>query len=321
MPPAESFPAGKLSTADFTAAVRGWHRRARKPIFEDPYARLLCGRLLGFAVSFRPLGWLLVRVVLARLMPVGMCVLMRARYAEQALETAVAEGAAQYVIVGAGMDSFAFRRPDLLERVDVFEIDHPVTQEKKLERIRRAGLSVPARCRFVAADLSQVALVDALEGAGFDRSRPTFLSLLGVVYYLTPGDLAALARSIARNLAAGTRLVVDYLLDEASSNPAHLRIRQKMLAFVKSRGEPMRSEYSLDAMNALFAEHGFETVENFAIEDLESDYIETFGVLPFEIPGLFAFGAFEIVAGGGACGAESRAASRRRSAVVGADLS
>ncbi len=296
MPESPSLPAGKISTADMAAAVRGWHQHARTPIFEDPYARLLCGRLLGFAVRFRPLGRLLVRVVLARIMPVSMCVLMRARYAEQSLQRAIAEGASQYVIVGAGMDSFALRRRDLLERIDVFEIDHPLTQKKKLERIRQAGLTVPERCRFVAADLSRVALVDALEGSGFDRSRPTFLSLLGVVYYLTPGDLAALARSVARSLAPGTRLVIDYLLDEASCNAAHLRIRERMLSFVKARGEPMRSEYSLNAMNALFAENGFRTVENFAIEDLERSYTQTFGALPFEIPGLFAFGAFEVVA-------------------------
>ena len=294
-PQAESFPAGKISTADIVAAVRGWHQHARMPIFADPYARLLCGRFLGFAVRFRPLGWFLVKVVLGRIMPVSMCVLMRARYAEQALEAAIAaQGAAQYVIIGAGMDSFAFRRRDLLQRIAVFEIDHPVTQQKKLKRIRRAGLTPPARCRFVAADLSRVAVVDALDGSGFDRAQPTFLSLMGVAYYLTPDDLATLAGSIARNLAPGTRLVIDYLLDKESSNPAHLGIREKTLAFVKARGEPMRSEYSTAAMNALFAANGFRAVENFAIEDLAPSYRQTFGRLPFEIPGLFAFGAFEV---------------------------
>ncbi len=291
----ESFAAGKISTADIVAAVRGWHQYVRAPIFEDPYARLLCGRFLGFAVSFRSLGRFLANVALERIMPVSMCILMRARYAEQALEAAIAEGAAQYVIIGAGMDSFVFRRRDLLERIDVFEIDHPLTQKKKLKRIRRAGLTVPARCRFVAADLSRVAAVDALEGSGFDRSKPTFFSLLGVVYYLTSDALAALARSISQNLAPGTRLVIDYLFDKKSSNPAHLGIRKKMLSFVKARGEPMRSAYSLDSMNALFAANGFRTVENFAIEDLERSYTRTFGSLPFEIPGLFAFGAFQVV--------------------------
>lgn len=295
MPQPQSLPVNKISTADIVAAFRGRHRHARRRIFDDPYAHLLCGRFLGFAVRFRPLGWLLVKIVLRRLTPAGMCVLMRARYAEQALEAAVAEGVSQYVIIGAGMDSFIFRRRDLLERIDVFEIDHPVTQRKKLERIRRAGLTVPARCRFVAADLSKVAVVDALAGSGFDCSKPTFLSLLGVVYYLTPDSLAALARSIAGGLAPGTRLVIDYLLDEKSCNPAHLRIRERMLAFVRSRGEPMRSEYATEAMSGLFAANGFRAVENFAIQSLEASYIETFGALPFEIPGIFAFGEFQVV--------------------------
>ncbi len=85
--------------------------------------------------------------------------------------------------------------------------------------------------------------------------------------------------------APGTRLVIDYLLDEASSNAARLRLRERMPAFVRARGEPMRSAYSLRAMQALFAENGFRAVGNFAIEDLAPSYERTFGRLPFAISG------------------------------------
>ena len=138
-----SLPVSNVSTADIVCAARGWHLREPTPIFEDPYAKLLCGRFLGLALRFPPLGGLLIKLALGPVMRASLCVLMRSRYTEQALESAVDEGVGQYVIIGAGMDSFAFRRPELLERIEAFEIDHPVTQRKKLQRIRRAGLAVP----------------------------------------------------------------------------------------------------------------------------------------------------------------------------------
>ena len=286
----------KSSTAETVAAVRARHHRSPVRIFEDPYAKFLCGWFWRLALRLRPLEWFLFKGVLRPIEPVSLCVLMRARYAEQALERAVKEGVAQYVIIGAGMDSFAFRRPDLMDRIDVFEIDHPVTQRKKLERLRRAGLTIPSRLHFVPADLAKISALDALAGSGFAMSRPTFLSLLGVVYYITADTLAETARSISRRLPAGTLLVTDYLLDEESAKPEHLLMRKKVKSFVARRGEPMVSEYSLAAMNALMAGQGFEAVENFALPHLEQRYRKELGVLPWETPSLFALGAFRVAA-------------------------
>ncbi len=289
-----SLPVNSVSTADLVSAARAWHLRSPNPVFEDPFARVLCGRLLGLALKMPPVEWFLFQVALAHVMPAHLCVVMRARYAEEALERAIAAGVKQYVIIGAGMDSFAFRRPDLLQQIDAYEIDHPVTQRRKLRRIRRARLRVPANHHFVAADLSKVSTVDALAGSPFDMSRRTFMSLLGVAYYLTPDDLAKTARSIARSLPPGTRLVLDYMLDEKSSSSEHLELRRKLLNFVKRRGEPMRGAYSLDRMNALMDGEGLRAVESFPITELGESYRAEFGTLPFEIPGLFGFGTFEV---------------------------
>lgn len=289
-----SLPVNKVSTADVVASARAWHMRNPIRIFEDPYAKKLCGPVLGFALIFPPFRWLLFKIALAAVLPASMCVIMRARYSEQALESAIEEGIQQYGIIGAGMDSFALRRPDLLEKIHAFEIDHPVTQKKKLDRIRRAGFTVPKNHHFVAADLSQVSPVEALAGTAFDISKPTFLSLLGVVYYLPPETLLETARSISQGLPPGTRLVIDYLLDEGSCTPSGLPLRERMLKFVEGRGEPMRSSYSLAEMNALMSDGGFRPVENFAIKDLEAEYRQEFGELPFEIAGIFGFGTFEV---------------------------
>ena len=152
---------GRASTADWVAGARALHQRDAVRVIDDPFAALLCGGPLQMVLRFRLLEWLIVERLLGALKPVVMCVLMRARYAEQALETSMAHGVAQYVIVGAGMDTFAFRRPDLLQRLEVFEIDQPAMQQTKRERLHQAGMEVPSRLHFVPADLERVELVDA----------------------------------------------------------------------------------------------------------------------------------------------------------------
>ena len=116
------------------------------------------------------------------------------------------------------VDSFAFRRPDLMERIDVFEIDHPVTQRKKLERIGQAGLTIPSRMHVVPADLEKVSALDALAGSGFEVSRPTFLTLLGVAYYLTADSLAETG-SFRIAAAAGGNVPGDRLPAEYGGSP------------------------------------------------------------------------------------------------------
>jgi len=289
-----SLPTNTISTADWVAAARDWHLRNTAGLFEDPYARELCGWRLKLVHLIRPLEWLLFKVVLKPIVPSSMCVIMRARYAEESLEGLIDKGIRQYVILGAGMDSFAFRRPDLLDRIDSFEVDHPVTQRKKLQRIEHAGLEVPPNHHFVAADLSEVSPIDALAGTSFDASEPAFISLLGVSYYLTPEDLASTLRAIAGGMCKGTRIVVDYIFDAESSDPATHNMRRKMLKFVAKRGEPMRSSYSMDAMHRLMAEAGFRAVENIRMTDLTDAYTKNLPPLAVEPPDMFGFANFEV---------------------------
>ena len=286
----------RASTAELTAAVRANHQRNPVRLFEDPFARFLCGWFWRLVVWLRPLYWILVKRVLRAIEPVSLCVLLRARYAEQALESAVERGIDQYVIIGAGMDSFAFRRPDLMSRIDVFEIDHPFTQSQKLARIRQAGWTIPSRLHFVPADLTKISAVEALKGSGFQRSRPTFLTLMGVAYYISTKDLGETAESIGRNLPEGTLLLLDYLLDETSSSAEHRVMKEKMKAFVSKRGEPMVAEYSLESMNGLMAARGFDAVENLALPELEQRYRSPQGAWDLEIPSIFAVGTFRVAA-------------------------
>ncbi len=282
----------RVSTADLVAAVRALHQRDRVRLLDDPYAMLLCGRYLHWILRIRPLGWLMVHSVLRDLRPAALGTLIRARYAEQVLEAAVAAGVTQYVIIGAGMDSFALRRSDLMQRLEVFEIDRPAMQQIKQERLRQAGLHIPRGLHFVPADLERIPVMQALAESAFDPARRTVLSLLGVIYYLPREVLASTVHSIAEGVAAGSELVVDYMLDAPSAWPEHRGKRAQLEAYVASRGEPMRSEFSLAQMSALMAEAGFRAIEGITMMDLARRYAQQLGPLPFEIPGLFACGHF-----------------------------
>ena len=289
-----SLPSHGVSTADLAAACRAWHLRTPAPLFEDQYAARLCGPILGLALRVRPFERLLARAVSSKILPVAASIAARARFAEEAIEEAVHNGAEQYVILGPGMDSFAFRRPDLMKRIQVFEVDHPVTQRRKLRRLRRAGLPIGSNHHFVAADPSHVSPVDALLDSPFSRTRLSCISLLGVAYYIEVDTLRATLQSLSGTLPAGTRLALDWLLDGASCQQAHADMRRNLLSFVANRGEPMRAQYSLSEMRAVAAECGFRTLAALPVSDLGKSYGRCKGETAKEIPGLFGIAVVEV---------------------------
>ena len=123
--------------------------------------------------------------------------LSRARYTEDTLEKAIRQGVKQYIILGAGMDTFAFRRPDLMERLEVFEIDHPATQEFKLHRLAELGWKHPAKLHFIPIDFTKESLVTALtRSSSYDPKVKSLFSWLGV----TSDDLRRYLRNTTFNL-------------------------------------------------------------------------------------------------------------------------
>ena len=281
------------TTAELVAAIRALHQRDSVRLIEDPYALALCGPRLRRLVRNRPAAWLVTRVLRRPMRPTMLGILIRARYAERALEAAIRDGIAQYVIIGAGMDSFSLRRPDLMRRLQVFEIDLPEMQGVKRERLRGMGVEPPAGLHFVAADLGKLPLMEALADSSFDPGRRAFLSLLGVTYYLPTEVIAATARSIARGVAPGSRFVLDHMLDDTSAWPEHRKKRAALKKYVAKRGEPMHSDYSPEQMSELMAEAGFRTLESITMMDLGERFTRELGPLPFEMPGIFACGLYE----------------------------
>jgi methyltransferase (TIGR00027 family) len=200
-------------------------------------------------------------------------VFSRARYTEDILEAAVRkQEVEQYVILGAGMDTFALRRPDLLDRLQVFEVDHPGTQAHKRHRIREAGREHPAQLHFLPVDFSREDLAKALESSAYDPQAPSFFSWLGVTYYLTRDVAFATLRAIAQAAPPGSTVVFDYLDAEAFVPERAARRVQIMMKLVEWVGEPMLTGFDPASLAADLASLGFRLEENLSPSDIEARF-------------------------------------------------
>jgi methyltransferase (TIGR00027 family) len=196
-------------------------------------------------------------------------VLGRANYAEDNLEKAVREGVKQYVILGAGMDTFALRRPDLVEQLQVFEVDHPATQAQKRQRLLRLGQETPHRLQFLAVDFSRENLSTALRRSTYGSQEPSFFSWLGVTYYLSRQALLATFRAIAASAPSGSTVIFDYLDTEAFVPEKAARRVNIMIEIVKKVGEPMLTGFDPATLAADLAGVGLRLQEDMGPADIQ----------------------------------------------------
>jgi methyltransferase (TIGR00027 family) len=229
-------------------------------LFEDTLAR----RLLGSQAD-EPLSYHHTAGSHPVLMGTRVVVTPRARYVEDRLAEAVERGMRQYVILGAGLDTFAYRSP-MAGQVAVYEVDQPETSAWKLELLEAASIPVPAGVRLVPADLSDGPLVDRLVEAGFDSRQPAFVSWTGVTMYL---DRAAVARTLGAigGLAAGSETVFDHVLPREQRDAAGTEYASFAESVGASNGEPWITSMAIDEVAAILAEAGLKTVAQPLLED------------------------------------------------------
>jgi methyltransferase (TIGR00027 family) len=170
-------------------------------------------------------------------------ILSRGRYTEDSLEEAIRQGVKQYVILGAGLDTFAFRYPELLEQLQVFEVDHPATQAFKRRRLAELGWDIPAQLHFIPLDFTKESLAEALMRSSYDPQALTLFSWLGVTYYLPREAGLATLRAIAGIAPAGSKVIFDYYdTDAYIPQKASPRV-QVGLKVVQQLGEPMKAGF------------------------------------------------------------------------------
>jgi methyltransferase (TIGR00027 family) len=184
----------------------------------------------------------------------------RSRYTEDRLANSVERGITQYVILGAGLDSFGYRS-HLAGRVRVFEVDHPATQDWKRSRLAAARIPVPDSVTFVPADLESGPLAQFLSQAGFDLSCPAQVSWLGVTMYLTEDAIGQTLAEIG-GFAAGTELITDYMLPAGLRDETGRSYAELVSPVAAEWGEPWLSFFAPGDMSALLERHGFGSVRH-----------------------------------------------------------
>jgi methyltransferase (TIGR00027 family) len=193
-------------------------------------------------------------------------VAMRSRLAEDALAAAVEQGVHQLVVLGAGLDTYAYRGA-LVDRLRIFEVDHPATQEWKRERLAQAGIAVRASLSFAPVDFEHETLAEGLAAAGFDSTQRTFFSWLGVVPYLTEDTVFA-TLSFVGSLPGGAEVVFDYSDPPDSLSPELRSLHDQRAARVAAAGEEWLSYFQPDALHAKLASLGFSHIDDLGPTEL-----------------------------------------------------
>jgi methyltransferase (TIGR00027 family) len=260
-------------TAQLVAGLRAAHFQsgARPLVFEDPFAAHFTG-----GVFLEPLerGELQAYVDHMALQPIQGGIVGRARLAEDALELAIADaGVRQFVLLGAGNDSFLLRRPDLLTQLRVFELDHPASQSEKRAKLRQLGFEDRSNVRFVSVDFEHESAGSALARSGFDRGVPAFFNWLGVVTYLTREAIFATLGSLREVSAPGSRIVFDYPIAPHLLQTAEDRERaQEVQRSTASVGETRHAKHVPAELAREVGELGWDVLEDVSPEALFERY-------------------------------------------------
>lgn len=268
-------------TAESAAAGRAAHFLYESPvIFEDPYALSLTSPLWRMIIRNRILYRLIFTKQSGFLRSVGAQVLARSRYAEDLLLNAVKNGATQYVMIGAGLDSFALRREDLSHCLTVYELDHPVTQGAKRERLRNLGYELPENVEFIPIDCERESVEDVLAASSFSPNDRTFFSCLGTTYYLTRDAVLKTLRSIGTYTVLGSEIVFDYGLPERLLDRTNRIIWRTIERAGYHCGEPILSCFAPDELEQTLSDLGFDLREHLSPGDQKRRYFSTHDPTP-----------------------------------------
>jgi methyltransferase (TIGR00027 family) len=211
----------------------------------------------------------------------------RARYAEDRVAEAYRAGVRQLVVLGAGLDSFGLRRPAALSELRVIEVDHPATQRWKKQRLAELGVVRPDFLSFVECDFETTSVSAALRGTAFDADAPAVVSWMGVVYYLDRETVRRALAELARLLAPGSALVLDYQLPLDALPQRYRDVHEQASARLAQEGEPQVNRYRPEEIRAELLATGFARAELPTRAELDRRY---FAPLASPIPIAERFG-------------------------------
>ena len=249
------------------ATLRAAHQLLDAPlIFEDPLACGILGAAEEESLRSNP-----SRYNIPRLKGLRASLVVRSRLAEEEWARSKQRGVRQYVILGAGLDTFAYRNQDQ-DGSRVFEVDLPSTQEWKRNCLRAAGMKAPASLTFVPIDFEHSTLADGLGRAAFCPGEPAFFSWLGVTMYLEEEAVIRTLRFIA-SLAPGSGVVFDYGVLPALLSPTERSSMEFLAARAAEHGEPWKTYFDPILFSGTLRSLGFREVEDFGPEQLNERYL------------------------------------------------
>ena len=194
----------------------------------------------------------------------------RSRIAEDALARAVEGGIRQIVILGAGLDTFALRNPHRARQIRIYEVDHPATQEWKLQRLAEAQIALPPSLILVPVDFERDALGEKLAAAGFQQDSPAFFTWLGVVPYLTQDAIGRTLDYIAS--VPNSEVVFDYMEPSEAFSEELRQLQAARAKQLEKIGERSDTRFEPAAMAAILRSRGFSAIEDIDFQQLASRF-------------------------------------------------
>nr|WKF58595.1 Nodulation protein NolA [Paraburkholderia busanensis] len=258
--------AGPKPSALMVATQRAAHQLLDRPlVLDDPVALTILGTADAQALRehidrFRHPASLGMRS----------SVIVRSRLADDVWGDAIERGIRQYVVLGAGLDTSAYRHPDAPGRI--FEVDLPETQQWKQTRLRETGMTTPPPLRFVPIDFESVGLAEGLARAGFDAGAPALFSWLGVTMYLDEAAVMETLRFIA-GCARGSAVLFEYVMPLSNLPPIMRIAMEQLTAQFAERGEPWKSFFDPASLTETLNALGFSSTTTWTPDDLNERYL------------------------------------------------
>jgi len=197
----------------------------------------------------------------------------RSRYAEDELHSAVKRGVRQYVVLGAGLDTFAYRQEYPEDILHVFEVDHPATQIWKRSRLEEAVIPIPRTLTFSPVDFETQTLEEGLQRVGFDTGKCTFFSWLGVTQYLTNSAVTETLQFVA-SLPVGNGIVFDYKISPSLMNPTARLAFDRLAHRVALAGEPFQTFFDPSLLMSSLKDMGFGLLEDMGPGEMNARYFQ-----------------------------------------------
>jgi methyltransferase (TIGR00027 family) len=259
--------AGPGHTATLAAVGRAFHAESENPLVVDHLALGLAGEP-GAAL----MAQLSSQLPEASRQSFGLAFAIRTRFVEDAVARAIQDGIGQYVILGAGLDSFAYRRPELSERLKIFEVDRATSQAWKRGRLDTIGVAIPPSVVFVPLDAEKDDLRAGLIEAGFEPSKPAIVSAIALTQYLAQPAIERILELVA-SFAPGSRLVATYVVPAAELSEMAAAGLAWTMSQAEERGERFLSLFRPAEFDALLARNGFARIEQVGPLELHQMYL------------------------------------------------